>query len=158
MNDALIFQHALLIDGTGAPPQDDISSKGVAMHRRHLFCGMVGLAWLVLAGTVWAAAVTDISVEQARHLVASRGKEPDFGILDVRTPAECAAGHLPNAVNVDALSKDFESRLRAFDHGKTYLVYCRSGNRSQKAVELKERLGFRPIYHLKSGMIGWEGR
>jgi len=59
-------------------------------------------------------------------------------------------------VNLNLLAPDFESRLRALDRGKTYLVYCRTGNRSVKAIQAMERLGFRSVYHLYEGIVGWQ--
>ncbi len=119
-------------------------------------CNVAVLCVLLIAGAVHAASVTNVSVEQTRQLLASRANSPEFVVLDVRTPAEFSTGHVPGAVNVDALASDFENRLRAFDKSKTYLVYCRSGNRSQQAVQLMDRLGFRSIYHMTAGILGWD--
>jgi rhodanese-related sulfurtransferase len=56
-------------------------------------------------------------------------------VIDVRTPAEYAAGHVPGAVNMDVQAADFGARIGALDKAGTYLVYCRSGNRSAAAAE-----------------------
>ena len=55
-------------------------------------------------------------------------------VLDVRTPAEFAAGHLPGAVNIDVEAPDFGTRIAALDASLPYAVYCRSGNRSGVAL------------------------
>jgi rhodanese-related sulfurtransferase len=44
------------------------------------------------------------------------------------------------------------------DRGKSYLVYCRTGNRSTTAVHAMEQLGFRTVYHMRDGIVGWEKR
>jgi len=64
-------------------------------------------------------------------------------LLDVRTPAEFDAGHLPGAVNLDVQAPDFEQQLLAgFDPAGDYYVYCRSGNRSGQAIERMRAAGF----------------
>jgi rhodanese-related sulfurtransferase len=59
-------------------------------------------------------------------------------------------------VNLDIQARDFLTRLEGLDRGKSYLVYCRSGNRSAKAVQAMEQMEFPRVYHMREGMIGWE--
>ena len=100
--------------------------------------------------------IVDVTVDQAQKLIQQRAGKEDFVILDVRTPSEFSEGHLAGAVNVDLLAPDFAARLSAMDRGKSYLVYCRTGNRSTKAVHTMEQLGFRTMYHMRDGIVGWE--
>jgi len=62
-------------------------------------------------------------------------------VLDVRTPREFKAGHVPGAVNLDWYSDDFSRRAGQLDKSQTYLVYCASGNRSARAVARLRALG-----------------
>jgi len=98
----------------------------------------------------------EVTVNQARELIQQRARDAQFVILDVRTPEEFAEGHISGAVNVNLVAPDFERRLGALDRGKTYLVYCRSGNRSAKAIQAMNRLGFRSVYHMFEGIVGWQ--
>jgi phage shock protein E len=66
----------------------------------------------------------------------------DTVLIDVRTPAEFATGHLEGAVNIDVQSPDFEARITQLDPEGDYVVYCRSGNRSGQAITRMEALGF----------------
>jgi rhodanese-related sulfurtransferase len=100
--------------------------------------------------------ITEVTVNQARGLIQQRARDAQFVILDVRTPEEFAQGHLSGAVNVDLMAPDFEGRLGALDKAKTYLVYCRTGNRSAKAIQIMGRLGFRSVYHMFEGIVGWQ--
>jgi len=100
--------------------------------------------------------VTEVTVNQARELIQQRARDAQFVILDVRTPEEFAEGHLSGAVNVNLVAPDFERRLGALDRAKTYLVYCRTGNRSVKAIQSMARLGFRSVYHMFEGIAGWQ--
>ena len=99
--------------------------------------------------------VTDVSPAEAYALVISRTGDPQFVILDVRTPAEFASGHIQNAVNVDFYSKDFRNELDNLDRQKVYLVYCRTGNRSLKAIEVMKDLEFETVYHMVDGITAW---
>lgn len=77
----------------------------------------------------------------------------DAVMLDVRTPVEFAAGHVDKAVNVDFENQSFESEIKKLDTSKTYFVYCRSGNRSGKAITLMKSKGFSNIYELQGGVV-----
>ncbi|HNM97641.1 MAG TPA: rhodanese-like domain-containing protein [Marmoricola sp.] len=83
-------------------------------------------------------------------------KLPDTVILDVRTPAEYDAGHLPNAVNLDVSSPEFASGLVGLDPNVPYAVYCRSGNRSATATAAMKAAGFLKVYDLAGGIQAWE--
>lgn len=77
-------------------------------------------------------------------------------VLDVRTPKEFREGHIKGATNLNFNARSFEQELATFDKSRPYLVHCAVGGRSSKAVKKMEQLGFTNIYHLESGMKGWE--
>ena len=81
----------------------------------------------------------------------------DYLLLDVRTPEEYGEGHIEGALNVNILdSEAFEAGVSQLDSDKTLMIYCRSGNRSRKAAEKLQALGFEKIYDLEGGFKGWE--
>ncbi len=125
--------------------------------------GFVGATALILslAAIVPLTAGTrfpEVTVDQAQELIHKHTPDATFVIMDVRTPEEFAEGHLSGAMNVNVMAPDFERQLGALDRGKTYLVYCRTGNRSAKAIQVMERLGFRSVYHMFEGIVGWQKR
>ena len=71
-------------------------------------------------------------------------------VIDVRTPAEFAGGHLEGAVNIDVQSPDFESVVEQLDPEGEYVIYCRSGNRSAQAIERMRGLGFTELVNAGS--------
>lgn len=79
----------------------------------------------------------------------------DLQIIDVRTPAEFAAGCLPGAKNIDIKSPDFSSQIGALDKNGSYLVYCKSGVRSDQAATQMKQAGFNNIIQLKGGITAW---
>ncbi len=97
----------------------------------------------------------NVSALEAQTLIQDNRSNPDFVILDVRTPEEFADGHIEGAVNTDFYEGTFRNELDALDKNKTYLVFCRSGNRSQSTIDIMEELGFINIYHMTGGMIEW---
>ena len=68
----------------------------------------------------------------------------DAVLVDVRTEAEFASGHLAGAVHVN-LFDDFEGRMAAFDRARPVYLYCGSGTRSGRAAARLERMGFRTV-------------
>lgn len=70
---------------------------------------------------------------------------PQAILLDVRTPAEFATGHLSGAVNIDFNDPDFNKNIQNLDHSKHYILYCRSGGRAAQAIALMRILGFQHL-------------
>ncbi|QYF73011.1 rhodanese-like domain-containing protein [Cryobacterium sp. PAMC25264] len=66
-------------------------------------------------------------------------------IIDVRTPAEYAQGHLDGAVNIDVQSADFADRIAELPADGQYTVYCRTGSRAGAAVTKMTALGFTDV-------------
>lgn len=63
-------------------------------------------------------------------------------VIDVRTPAEFAEGHLDGAINIDWQGATFADDIAQFDTAGTYVIYCRSGNRSGQAISAMTEMGF----------------
>ena len=98
----------------------------------------------------------DVSVQEAFSLIEDNRGNADFIILDVRRASEYQEGHLESALNLDYHSSSFASELDKLDKDKTYLVYCRSGNRSSGAAKIMEELGFNNVYNMLGGIIDWQ--
>jgi rhodanese-related sulfurtransferase len=92
-----------------------------------------------------------VGVEEFANVIAA----PGVVILDVRTPQEFAEGHIEGAVNIPVESADYIDQVAQLDPSVTYAVYCRSGNRSQPAVDGLASVGVTSVYELESGTIGW---
>jgi phage shock protein E len=109
------------------------------------------LAVTVLTGCSSSDVVEDVDVSQAAQIVDQR----DAIILDVRTPQEYAAGHLPGAININVESPDFAERVSGLDESTEILVYCRTGNRSAVATDQMADLGFTALADLQGGIEAW---
>ena len=102
------------------------------------------------------SAVVNISPKDADQLIKENAGNENFVILDVRTPQEYQSGHLENATNIDYSSQNFKDEVGNLDKTETYLVYCRSGNRSREAAKIMKELGFEKIYNLEGGISQWQ--
>jgi len=76
-------------------------------------------------------------------------------VLDVRAPKELSEGFVPGYELIDFLDSGFSKKIAQLDREKTYLVYCRSGNRSGKACAMMKEMGFREVYNLDGGIRAW---
>jgi len=99
--------------------------------------------------------IKDITVAEANELIEENKDNPDFRIIDVRTPEEYAEGHVANSVLIDINGDDFEAKIAELHKNGKYLVYCRSGNRSGKAVDIMAELGFKEVYNMLGGIGDW---
>lgn len=80
----------------------------------------------------------------------------DNVLIDVRTTQEYEEGHLPDAINIDVNSPDFEKEIKKLNPKKNYYLYCRSGKRSTAAAEKMESAGFKNVANLKDGYINYQ--
>jgi len=78
-------------------------------------------------------------------------------IVDVRTPAEFADGHIPGAVNIDVEDATFPDKIARLDPAVDYAVYCRSGNRSRAAIDFMTHAGVTHTVGLEGGIGAWKG-
>lgn len=100
------------------------------------------------------AAASEISREE---LKARQGKGEPTVLVDVRSAAEFAAGHVAGAINIphDQIASRAQE-LTAHKTDGTLVLYCRSGRRTALAVEALEAQGYTGLKHLSGDMQGWE--
>ena len=79
-------------------------------------------------------------------------------LVDVRTPAEFAAGHITEAKNIDVRGDNFDREAKAtLIKERPVAVYCRSGARSKTAARRLAAMGYR-VYELNTGFMNWNGQ
>ena len=74
-------------------------------------------------------------------------------VLDVRTPKEYAAGHVPGAVNVPY--DQVGSHLAQIPKDKDVVLYCKSGRRAGIAAEVLQASGYTKLGQLQGDMPAW---
>ncbi len=83
-------------------------------------------------------------------------KDTSIMVIDVRTPREFNAGHVASAKNINISNPNFKTNIAQLkDDNKTYMVYCRTQNRSGVAVKFMLQQGFKNIYQITDGFAGW---
>lgn len=97
------------------------------------------------------SAYTNINLEEFEKM----RKQPNTVVLDVRTKAEFDRGHVPEAVNLDVRSAEFEKEAAKLDKSKIYLVHCAAGSRSVKACDKLAPLKIDKLYNFTGGYAEW---
>ena len=115
------------------------------MHRLATRAVVIVLAILVVVLVAGCGGSSGGSAIQKPSASKAVGMLGSLTVIDVRTPAEYAAGHIAGAQNIDVEAADFGTRIGALDKKATYLVYCRSGNRSGMAATQMAAAGFTSI-------------
>ena len=82
-------------------------------------------------------------------------REPDFVLIDVRSPDLYARGHVPGAINIPH-AKIIESRLNPYVAETVFVVYCAGPhcNGAHRGAMRLARLG-RPVKLMIGGITGW---
>lgn len=86
-------------------------------------------------------------------------KKKNIVLLDVRTVEEFKEGHIPDATLIDVQKiPEFKKYVSGLDKNKTYLIYCRSGKRSNTAKVFMQEIGFKKLVDLEGGFSQWTGQ
>jgi rhodanese-related sulfurtransferase len=93
-----------------------------------------------------------IDFSEFEELLDENKENKDFVIIDIRTKREILVGKIENALEIDFYLSNFRAELNKLDKNKTYLIYCRSGNRSGQALKIMKELGFKIVYNLEGGI------
>jgi len=135
------------------------------MKKMKVFLFMTGLAtagcaflfhpfWLREAGAT--GEYPNLSPAEARELIGKKSGDPGFVLLDVRTPKEFGEERIQGAVMVDYKSPSFRDEVAKLDREKSYLLYCRTGHRTEGAARVMRQLGFRNISVMMGGITKWK--
>lgn len=105
--------------------------------------GMSMWAWVALGCAVAAVWYVRGSKTEGGADEGPRWIAEGAALVDVRTEAEYAAGHLEGAINIPV--QVLPNRLDELDATRPTVVYCRSGGRSARAASILDQAGFQRI-------------
>lgn len=88
-----------------------------------------------IAGVALAAIAMVLAGCSSESVDTSPNNKDVSVVIDVRTAGEYAAGHVAQAINIDAEAMSFDANIAQLDPTETYLVYCQSGRRSAIAAQ-----------------------
>jgi len=106
---------------------------------------------LLLVMRSHASADGAITAPQAASMIKDK---KDLQLIDVRTAAEYADGHLANAKLIPV--QELPQRLAEIDKSKPVLLYCRSGHRSGNALKILQDKGYKDAKHIEGGIGAWQ--
>ncbi len=92
-----------------------------------------------------------ISAEKAKKIMDT---EKEYIIIDARTEAEFAEGHIEGAILIPEYEIADRAEKELPDKDALILVYCRSGRRSKIASEELVNLGYANVKEF-GGIIDW---
>jgi rhodanese-related sulfurtransferase len=93
--------------------------------------------------------VPEISVNELKQKLDN---DEDINVLDVREPHEYEVANI--GVKLIPLG-ELPQRLAELDQDEYFVVHCKTGGRSAKAVKLLQEAGFRNVYNVKGGITAW---
>lgn len=99
---------------------------------------------------------SDITPEQALVMMAAGQVGPGLTLIDVRKPEEFQSGFIKSAVLIELTAADFQERIGKLDRKGRYLLYCRSGARSARAMKIMKEFGFETVFNLAGGIRRWQ--
>ncbi len=108
---------------------------------------------LIMVCMTWSlalAAAKDVTAKDAKALM---DKNKNIFLLDVRTPQENSQGRLPGTVLIPI--NEIERRIAEVPKNKTIMVYCAVGSRSKPVAEFLSRNGYKEVYNMTDGIVGW---
>ncbi len=108
----------------------------------------IATALLVSACSSGSSAISNVDAQA----FLSATSQPGVTVVDVRTPAEYAAGHVDGAVNMSVEGPEFSAQIATLDKTGSVAVYCHSGRRSAMAADLLAGSGFTTIINLQGGI------
>lgn len=97
-------------------------------------------------------------IDPASLLKRIEKQDTSMVILDVRTPEEFAAGHVPGAINIPYTHLPARISEVADAADKDIVLYCTVGVRAEKGAERLRENGFTKLLHLDGDMKAWEAQ
>ena len=80
----------------------------------------------------------------------------DYTLIDIRTEEEYLSGHIAGSTQSDFYqTQEFSNFLETLDKNEKYLIYCRSGNRSNQVLNIMKNKGFTDVSDLAGGISAW---
>jgi rhodanese-related sulfurtransferase len=111
------------------------------------------LGSFLLATTIFAAEFPDISIPDVKAAIAAK----NVTLLDANGTRSYKAGHVPGALNFEAVKADLARSLPA-DKNALIVAYC--GNPKcmayKEAAQAVKELGYTNVKHMPAGIAGWK--
>ena len=115
---------------------------------------LIVIAFVSGAMLLWPLVTRQLAGASVGTLQATRLINDGAVIVDVRQPAEYAAGHLANSRNIP--TAEIDKRAAELPVGKAVVVVCASGSRSARAASALRKAGRADVFCLDGGLSAWQ--
>ena len=79
----------------------------------------------------------------------------DYMIIDIRTPEEHYQSRIDGAKLMNLYDPSFKREVEKLSKEGKYVIYCRSGSRSNIALSIFKKAGIKNVFHLSGGILSW---
>jgi len=100
--------------------------------------------------TQTATIAKNVTVSEYRQLI----EKGNGNVIDVRTPGEFTRGNIQGAKNIN-IAGNFSEEIQKLDKNKPVYVYCATGGRSSRAMQMMQQMEFKEVYNLLGGYSAW---
>lgn len=111
--------------------------------------------------------IKQISPESTLELIENKNVK----IIDVRTPAEFEAGHIPDSINIPAFlphpstgsmtpcfEEFYASIKQVTEKDEELILACKMGGRSQAACDFLSMQGYQDLSNMVGGFTAWKAK
>jgi rhodanese-related sulfurtransferase len=128
---------------------------GIALFNILVICLFISKSVLAETTDTSGNIYKQLTAVKCDSLIKANAANPNFVILDVRTPGEYSSYHLMDAINRSTGDSNFDAQLAALPKHKLFLMHCQSGGRSAGAFAKMKTLGFAEVYEMIGGLNAW---
>jgi len=127
------------------------------------FLGLIIIGFLIFLQSCKNEALKEqvVTVNQSVSIddIANLINDEKYQLIDLRTHDEVKEnGTIPFSKIVDFSSNDFEHVIDAMDKNGKYILYCKSGGRSGKALKVLNEKGFKNVKEMNAGYDAWSAK
>lgn len=91
----------------------------------------------------------NIDYEEAKMILKN---DKEAILLDVRSPQEYRENHLSGSINLPLYNIESNCNEMLPNKKDTIIIYCQSGNRSKRAMQILQKEGYTNLYNIAGGM------
>ena len=96
--------------------------------------------------------VKKVTVEEAKSLAENEG----YTFIDLRTPKEIKNGKIEGAIEINVKGPNSIGEVNELPRDNKYILYCKSGGRSETASKLFSQMQFTNTVDMTEGYQGWK--
>ncbi|MFO7868971.1 MAG: rhodanese-like domain-containing protein [Bacteroidales bacterium] len=118
--------------------------------------GIIFLVAVLFSACTYSQTVTKITAEEA-YAFLSDTTDRHYILIDGRTTDMFNAGHIKQAIQINAYKENADSLLQEYIVSDTLVIYCTSQNRSLRLIERLQALSYiGSVIYIGDGIRAWK--